>query len=128
MNIHNPHFLWITPVEKYVENVENYELSTDIPVLWKFCAACGNLCMPLCIIRRLRWERLRYVTIALGTVVGKFAGKSLQSVKNLCHNLSRFETSHEIFVKNIQRAEAGIFFPQPGNTGSSEGSALQPVR
>jgi len=30
MNIHRDTILWITPVEKPVENVENYELSTGI--------------------------------------------------------------------------------------------------
>ena len=30
MNIHRDTTLWITPVEKPVENVENYELSTGI--------------------------------------------------------------------------------------------------
>jgi len=33
MNIHSKAFLWKTPVEKPVENVENYELSTGIPML-----------------------------------------------------------------------------------------------
>jgi len=33
MNIHRITFLWKTPVEKPVENVENYELSTGIPIL-----------------------------------------------------------------------------------------------
>jgi hypothetical protein len=33
VNIHSMFFLWITPVEKPVENVENYGLSTGIPIL-----------------------------------------------------------------------------------------------
>jgi hypothetical protein len=33
MNIHRIASLWITPVEKSVENVENYGLSTVIPLL-----------------------------------------------------------------------------------------------
>ena len=33
MNIHSAACLWKTLVEKSVENVENYELSTDIPLL-----------------------------------------------------------------------------------------------
>jgi len=41
MNIHNIGHLWKSPVEKSVENVENYELSTGIPMLWKTCASCG---------------------------------------------------------------------------------------
>jgi len=34
-------FLWITPVEKPVENVENYELSTGIPIFSKTAEPCG---------------------------------------------------------------------------------------
>jgi hypothetical protein len=41
MNIHSPAFLWITPVEKPVENVENYELSTGIPMFSKIGKGCG---------------------------------------------------------------------------------------
>jgi len=41
MNIHNPSCLWITPVEKPVENVENYELSTGIPIFSKITRSCG---------------------------------------------------------------------------------------
>jgi hypothetical protein len=33
MNIHSMFSLWITVVEKPVDNVENYELSTGIPIL-----------------------------------------------------------------------------------------------
>ena len=43
MNIHRLGILWITPVEKPVENVENYELSTGISALSLFAASCGNL-------------------------------------------------------------------------------------
>ena len=41
MNIHSAVNLWITPVEKPVENVENYELSTGIPILSKTGETCG---------------------------------------------------------------------------------------
>jgi hypothetical protein len=40
MNIHKVAPLWTTPVEKPVENVENYEFSTAIPqfYLWRTLA------------------------------------------------------------------------------------------
>jgi hypothetical protein len=41
MNIHSLTFLWITPVEKPVENVENYELSTGISLFSKTRVPCG---------------------------------------------------------------------------------------
>ena len=41
MNIHRPDSLWITLVEKPVENVENYELSTGIAPLYKTHRPCG---------------------------------------------------------------------------------------
>jgi len=43
MNIHSTPCLWKTPVEKPVENVENYELSTGIPALSKNGGTCGIL-------------------------------------------------------------------------------------
>ena len=42
LNIHRIPHLWITLVEKSVENVENYELSTVIPILSKIPTACGK--------------------------------------------------------------------------------------
>ena len=42
MNIHNPSPLWKTPVDKTVENVENFELSTGIPPLLFFTPSCGK--------------------------------------------------------------------------------------
>jgi hypothetical protein len=41
LNIHRIPRLWKTLVEKSVENVENYELSTDIPLLSKSGESCG---------------------------------------------------------------------------------------
>jgi len=41
MNIHSMARLWKTPVEKPVESVENYELSTGIPMLWEPRLSCG---------------------------------------------------------------------------------------
>ena len=42
MNIHKPPPLWITLVEKPVENVENSELSTGILPFWFSTASCGK--------------------------------------------------------------------------------------
>ena len=42
MNIHNDPFLWKTPVDKTVENVENFELSTGIPSFFFSTDSCGN--------------------------------------------------------------------------------------
>ncbi|MCI6935781.1 MAG: hypothetical protein MR762_03855 [Clostridiales bacterium] len=42
MNIHNLPFLWKTPVDKHVENVENFELSTGIPPLLFSTISCGK--------------------------------------------------------------------------------------
>ena len=41
VNIHSMIPLWITLVENSVENVENYELSTDISMVSKMAPACG---------------------------------------------------------------------------------------
>ena len=47
MNIHSPGSLWKTPVDNAVDNVENYELSTGIPLLFRivrtpFTSAYGS--------------------------------------------------------------------------------------
>ncbi len=42
MNIHNGPFLWKTPVDKTVENVENFELSTGIPPFFFSTDSCGK--------------------------------------------------------------------------------------
>ena len=41
MDIHSTPHLWITLVENPVENVENYELSTGIPIQSLSTPACG---------------------------------------------------------------------------------------
>ena len=120
MNIHNPHSLWKTPVENTVENVENYDLSTGISVLWFFHTACGKGCMALCINCRGSRVRTCYVTGEETLSGSEYDGKSLQNVKILCQNLSCFATLRKFFVKNTQREQPGIIFPQPGNTASTE--------
>ena len=103
MNIHNPHGLWKTPVEKPVENVENYELSTGISLLWKFSPACGNRCIIRCIIPFPFHRPSCYVTDAASGTGRKREGKSLQFVKIQCQNLLSFRPGLKFFVKNRQK-------------------------
>ena len=103
MNIHNPHPLWISPVEKTVENVENYELSTGIPLFSGFPTTCGKACILPCIIPAVSGTGPCYVTAATRPQRHKVPRKSLQTVKFSCQNLSHFETSLKFFVKNRQR-------------------------
>jgi len=42
VNIHSCLRLWKTPVEKTVENVENSDLSTVIPGLFRCASPCGK--------------------------------------------------------------------------------------
>jgi len=102
MNIHNPHPLWKTPVEKPVENVENSELSTGILPLSGFSPACGKGCITGCIFHPRSGKPLCYVTAATGAGGVKRMGKSLQNVKFSCQNLSALETVPKFFVKNRQ--------------------------
>ena len=41
--------LWITVVEKAVENVEKCEFSTGILILFLPVVCCGKVCIPSCI-------------------------------------------------------------------------------
>ena len=82
MNIHRAVSLWITPVEKTVENVENCELSTGISPPCPGTASCGKLCIRCCI--RLGEKKKNRVTSPWGICGPQTEkwGKSLQSVKN----------------------------------------------
>ena len=46
MNIHSPRLLWKTLVDKVVDNVENYELSTDIQVLYSLAQTDDGTAYP----------------------------------------------------------------------------------
>ena len=102
MNIHNPHPLWKTPVEKSVENVENSELSTGISLLSVSAPSCGKVCIPLCIFCPQIAETACYVTARPLAASGKRNRKSLQNVKFRCHFLFPFRDGGKIFVKNRQ--------------------------
>jgi hypothetical protein len=65
------------------------------------------------------WGTACYVTGIKTVTSQEFNGKSLQNVKILCQNLSRFEARRKFFVKNTQSKRPGIIFPQPGNTAST---------
>ena len=104
MNIPIPHPLWKTPVEKIVENVENYELSTVIPFLSPWGGSCGKVCISPCIIRQKISHRACYVTVGYKSAFAKTAPKSLHIVKIRCHFLFPFHTPPQIFVKNPQRS------------------------
>ena len=120
MNIHNPHFLWITPVDKDVENVENYELSTGISVFSKFHIPCGNPCITLCIKSAAAGKTACYVTAANSPSGAEILGRSLQNVKIQCQTLSHSVSPPEFFVKKPQSFSTGILFPQPGNTTTTQ--------
>ena len=102
MNIHNSPPLWKTLVENSVENVENYELSTGISLLWKKPPACGKVCIPGCITRPPAENSGCYVTARSTALTHKVRQKSLQIVKFPCQFLSPSETSLKFFVKNSQ--------------------------
>ena len=54
--------MWKTPVEKAVDNVENYEFSTDIWHLRRWDPDCGKVCIPVCIKQVTNRLQTRYVT------------------------------------------------------------------
>ena len=102
MNIHTSPSLWKTLVENSVENVENYELSTGISLLWKIHIACGKVCIPPCINFFPLPKPVCYVTATHPGQQPKFRRKSLQIVKFPCQISSPSETSLKFFVKNSQ--------------------------
>ena len=61
--------MWKTAVEKSVENVENYELSTGISLFWFFPTSCGILCIPVCITRLSVPSAENYVTMCAPTKI-----------------------------------------------------------
>ena len=125
VDIHNPHPLWKTLVEKLVENVENYGFSTGIPLLSKTRPSCGKVCIPPCIIPGKVSEGACYVTAALPGFSGKISDKSLQIVKIRCHFLFPFGAARKIFVKNRQRTfwvstlRRREYFSYPISTGGT---------
>ena len=104
MNIHTPSELWKTPVEKTVENVENYELSTGISPLSNFPPSCGKVCIPRCIFGLTVSENACYVTGSLSRLPAKTSAKSLQIVKSRCHFLFPFHVGLKFFVKNAKKS------------------------
>ena len=97
MNIHNEKILWITPVEKPVQIVENSELSTGIALIFPVEKGCGELCIVVCIEGAFPADGACYVTKSRKPVPIKTGRKSLQIVKMRCHFLYPFEQT----VKNL---------------------------
>jgi len=79
MNIHSLPSLWKTPVEKSVDNVENYELSTGISPLWFFLLSCGNPAYSAVYSRR-EFSKLR---VTLPSEEGSILSKIGEKVYNL---------------------------------------------
>jgi len=72
-----PEKLWKTPVEKPVENVEKWQLSTGIPSFAKSAPTCGKMCISDCITPRSRAAAACYVTGNQIVFPVKSSGKSL---------------------------------------------------
>lgn len=100
MNTHKGVELWITPVEKHVENVENCELSTGISTPSQQGVSCGKLCIRRCILRCPGIGYGNYVTGSNGDKNYKRNGKSLQNVKNSETESLQNVTAWAKFVKN----------------------------
>ena len=62
MHIHNQPWLWKTPVDKPVENVENTWFSTAISHLCFRTHGCGKRCIPVCITSVTKRLQPCYVT------------------------------------------------------------------
>ena len=75
LNIHNTPRLWKTPVEKPVEIVENYELSTGIFALSVLSPSCGKVCIYPCIFRSPSKNGACYVTVGWKPLPEKHRGK-----------------------------------------------------
>ena len=105
MYIHRLLFLWITPVDKPVENVE-------IP--------CGEGCIPLCITAQPRRKNACYVTAGSRCSLDKSLRKSLQIVKKSCTVFFSPVPWRKFFVKNPQK----IFPWQPVPKSSLSGRKI----
>lgn len=103
MYIHRPLFLWITPVDKPVENVENSEFSTGIPGISFYTPPCGEGCIPLCITAQPRRKNACYVTAGGRSSLDKSLRKSLQIVKKSCTVFFPPVPWRKFFVKNRQK-------------------------
>ena len=78
--------LWKTLVDKPVENVENYALSTVISPLWSPLTGCGKLCIPVCIKLVTKGFQPCYVTGCRKHLPFENFRKSSELRKNCCQN------------------------------------------
>lgn len=117
MYIHRLLFLWITPVDKPVENVENSEFSTGIPGI-SFCTPpCGEGCIPLCITAQPRRKNACYVTAGSRCSLDKSLRKSLQIVKKSCTVFFSPVPWRKFFVKNRQKISPWQPVPKSSPSG-----------
>ena len=107
--------LWKTPVEKAVENVENYEFSTGIWLFQRRPGGCGKVCIPVCIKQVTNRLQKRYVTVPQPWPLSESGRKSWRIIKNGCQSLSPLLTAVNFFVKNRQKLSA-YHFCCSGNT------------
>ena len=113
--IHRNQALWISPVEKSVESVENSTLSTGISALWDFLPSCGKKCIPLCIIPDFFRNVPCYVTGFLSAFSGGIRQKSWKAVKSRCQTPAGIGSEPKKIVKNRQ-SFSGYHLSIPGNT------------
>lgn len=119
MHIHSPVKLWKTLVEKLVENVENWQLSTAISMLSPWRRNCGKVCIPVCIKQVTNRLQTCYVTGRKWCGFSEREGKSWTLGKNRRQYPPRTGSRKKIFVKNRQKIHgyqilsAGNTFPIP---------------
>ena len=115
LHIHTLPKLWKTPVEKPVENVENFEFSTGIPFVSPGAPACGKVCIGLCIIPPTGHGPSCYVTAVPAPGWVYFRRKSWDVVKKCCQKPLPPGAAKIFFVKN--RQNKWLYHPAPpGNT------------
>ena len=118
--------LWITPVDKPVENVEKCELSTDILPFAKIAPTCGKHCIPVCITTGNKRLQTRYVTVGKQILPVKRSIKSWIPWKKCCQKQSAPDQAPKIFVKIRQKFQqvsipctGGYFLLSKPSTGGT---------
>ncbi len=106
VSVNNRFHLWITPVERSVENVENCELSTGIFPFSAVDSCCGEIREAVCIICSQVGQRPCYDTGIFSPAFGKRPRKSLQIVKSRCRTPALPFSPQNFFVKNRQNLSA----------------------
>ena len=112
---HSPKRLWKTPVEKPVENVENFRLSTGILLLSDFLTGCGKASFPVFITPVS--DRSGSVTSPPFRKIlpAKNRGKCWNSVNKHCQSPPNHLDIPKFFVK-IQQILFSYQLSSAGNT------------